>query len=140
MSRVRLSNMELLRVIAMFMILVIHANMVSIPKPSYIELAEQPYSVITRYFFESLGICGVNIFVLISGWFTIKTRAKSFLSFFFQILVLSGGDFFLLCPGKDWFVFFKRSCSMDKQALVCKILFSTNDHRTYFEYLCLSLD
>ena len=128
MSKVRLSNMELLRVIAMFMILVIHANMVSIPKPSYIELAEQPYSVITRYFLESLGICGVNIFVLISGWFTIKTRAKSFLSFFFQILVLLGGVFFL------FYVLGKTDLSSLKEVILW-----TNKHWFIKSYLVLMI-
>jgi hypothetical protein len=32
--------------------------------------------------------------VLISGWFLINTRAKSFLSLFFQILALWGGGIF----------------------------------------------
>lgn len=93
MPKERLSNIELIRILAMFMILVIHANMISIPRPLYAELVTRPCPVIMRYLFESLGIVGVNVFVLISGWFMIKTRAKSFLSFFFQIIVLMGGVF-----------------------------------------------
>ena len=88
--KVREANFELLRITAMFMILVIHANMISLPKPVCSELFYNPFPVITRYFIESLGIFGVNIFVLISGWFTIKTRSKSFLAFGFQILYILG--------------------------------------------------
>lgn len=80
----------------MFMILVIHANMISLLRPTTDELLLNAIPTITRYFFESFGIVGVDIFVLISGWFLINTRAKSFFSFFFQILTLWGGIFLLM--------------------------------------------
>ena len=86
----RQANIELLRILAMFMILVIHANMISLPRPSQIDLTEAPSPVIMRYFIESLGIVGVNIFVLISGWFHINTRAKSFMALVFQVITLWG--------------------------------------------------
>lgn len=91
----RLSNIELLRILAMLMILIIHANMISLTRPTTIDLINSPIQVITRYFFESFGIVGVDIFVLISGWFLIRTRAKSFISFVFQIVLLTGGVFFI---------------------------------------------
>lgn len=91
MAEKRQSNIELLRILAMFMILVIHANMISLPKPLHADLLSSPIPCITRYFIESLGIVGVNLFVMISGWFLIRTRAKSFLSFIFQILYFWGG-------------------------------------------------
>lgn len=80
----------------MFMILVIHANMISLLHPTTDELLLNAIPTITRYFFESFGIVGVDMFVLISGWFLINTRAKSFFSFFFQILTLWGGIFLLM--------------------------------------------
>lgn len=95
MQKIRQSNIELLRILAMFMICVIHANMVSLPHPNTNDLLSSPIPTITRYFIESLGIVGVNIFVFISGWFTINTRKKSFYAFFFQILFLWGGSFLL---------------------------------------------
>lgn len=87
----RLSNIEFLRMLAMLMILIIHANMLSLTRPTSIDLANSPVQVITRYIIESFGIVGVDIFVLISGWFLIRTRAKSFLSFAFQIVFITGG-------------------------------------------------
>ena len=96
MGKVRKSNIELLRIVAMFMILVIHANMISLSRPTSAELIANPLATTTRYFIESLGIVGVDIFVLISGWFLINTRAKSFLSLFFQIMTLWGGYVFTL--------------------------------------------
>lgn len=93
MEKVRQSNMELLRIIAMFMILVIHANMIALQRPTSAELISNPIATTTRYFIESFGIMGVNIFVMLSGWFLIKTRAKSFYSLVFQVVVLWGGCF-----------------------------------------------
>ena len=91
----RLSNIELLRMLAMLMILIIHANMLSLTRPTTIDLANSPIQVITRYVIESFGIVGVDIFVLISGWFLIRTRAKSFIAFIFQIIFIMGGVIYL---------------------------------------------
>ena len=93
MGKIRQSNMELLRMIAMFMILIIHANMISLPKPTHAELVASPLSTATRYLIESFGIVGVDIFVMLSGWFLINSRLKSFLSLYFQIITLWGGAF-----------------------------------------------
>ncbi len=77
------------------MILVIHANMISLAKPTSFDLTSNPTATSTRYVIESFGIVGVDVFVLISGWFCINTRAKSFLSLCFQILMLWGGAYLL---------------------------------------------
>ena len=75
----------------MFLILVIHANMVSLSRPSRIDLLNNSIEVIFRYFVESIGIVSVNLFVLISGWFKIKPNKKKMLSFIYQIVFLWGG-------------------------------------------------
>ena len=90
-TKVRESNIELLRNISMFMILVIHANFVALPKIGYEELTNNTAPSVTRYFIESLGIVAVNVFVFISGWFGINTRTMSVLSFIYQILFFLGG-------------------------------------------------
>lgn len=95
MGKIRQSNMELLRMIAMFMILIIHANMISLPKPTHAELVNSPLPTGTRYLIESFGIVGVDIFVMLSGWFLINSRLKSFLSLSFQVITLWGGCFFV---------------------------------------------
>ena len=96
-AKVRESNIELLRNISMFMILVIHANFVSLPRIGIEELSSNTIPSVTRFFIESLGIVAVNVFVFISGWFGIRTRLKSVLSFIYQILffLLGGGAFYL---------------------------------------------
>ena len=93
-AKVRESNIELLRNISMFLILVIHANFVALPKIEYTELLSNTTPSVVRFFIESIGIVAVNVFVLISGWFGIRTRTKSVLSFIYQILFfLIGGAF-----------------------------------------------
>ncbi len=93
---VRESNFELLRNLAMFMVLIIHANFVSLPTPMEPELTAAPIATIFRYLTESLGIVSVNIFILISGWFRINTNAKRVLKFVFQILCFWIGGY-LVC-------------------------------------------
>jgi len=82
----------------MFLILVIHANFVSLPKIGYVELASNAVPSIFRFFIESIGIAAVNVFVFISGWFGIIPKKKSVLSFIYLILfyLLGGGILFFL--------------------------------------------
>ena len=98
-AKVRESNIELLRNISMFMILVIHANFVALPKIGYEELMSNTTPSVVRYFIESIGIVAVNVFVLISGWFGVRPRTKSVLSFIYQILffLVGGGHFLHTC-------------------------------------------
>lgn len=104
--KTRESNFELLRNLAMFMVLVIHANFVSLPRPLTEALAIAPASTAFRYFVESLGIVCVDVFVLISGWFRVNTSLKSVLNFIFQVLFFwIGGYVVCLLLGKAEFTF-----------------------------------
>lgn len=80
------SNIELLRLLAMFLVLVVHADFFSLGMPTYDDTVATPANAAVRFFFESLSIVCVNVFVLISGWFGIKPSAKSFCNFVFQCL------------------------------------------------------
>ena len=95
-GKLRQSNIELARLLSMFFILVIHANMISLAKPDSLELSHNPISVVVRYLFESIGIVSVDVFVMISGWFLIKTRTKGVLSFIYQIVFLWGGGYIFM--------------------------------------------
>jgi len=98
MATQRQSNIELLRNISMFLILVIHANFVSLPKIGYEELASNTWPSVFRFFIEAIGVAAVNVFVFISGWFGVNTKMKSVLSFIYLILfyLLGGGILFYL--------------------------------------------
>lgn len=78
----RLSNMELLRIISMILILVIHADFYSVP-----------YSV-PRWFVVEGADAGVNCFILISGYFGIHQKWKSFFHSYSKYSFLS---VFVIC-------------------------------------------
>lgn len=80
----RLSNIELLRIIAMFLVLIVHADYFSLGAPSKEDVLNEPLDAFLRIFFEAISIVCVNVFVLISGWFGIKPTVKGLCNFLFQ--------------------------------------------------------
>ena len=89
MQKIRNSNIELLRIIAMIMILGLHVNFLAIGIPSLGDTISFPVTSFIRFFTENLCIVGVNIFVLISGWFGINYKTKGLCNFLFQSLFFS---------------------------------------------------
>ena len=79
------SNMELLRILAMFGILVVHADYFALGAPTKADCIVEPYSSACRFSIESLTIVSVNLFVMLSGWYGIHPKKKRFLEFLFQI-------------------------------------------------------
>lgn len=82
----RLSNFELLRVLAMLMVLAIHADFFSLGRPTYDQFVASPLDVWTRMAVEVLGIVAVDVFVLISGWFGIRASVRGFCRYLFTCL------------------------------------------------------
>lgn len=82
----RQSNFELLRIIAMLMVLVIHADFLALGSPSDAEIMDHPISSAVRYVVESLGLVCVNLYILISGYFGIKVKMRSVLNFAFLVI------------------------------------------------------
>lgn len=81
----RQSNFEVLRMIAMFLVLMVHANFMSIHAPTADEISNDLISSATRAALESISLLGVNIFVMISGWFSIKATVKGLSGLLFQV-------------------------------------------------------
>ncbi len=119
----RQSNMELLRILAMFLVLFVHVNFYALGEiQSHRQVAEAPLSSFVRIEFESLALVCVNLFVLLSGFFGIRPKAKGvanllFQFFFWRLLLVAvsffTGDFAFraavrsLIPGTipgDWFI------------------------------------
>ena len=99
-GRGRESNIELLRNISMFMVLLLHANFVALGRPTPEDLTISPLSSAFRWLIEGLSIASVNAFVLISGWFGIKASKKGTFKFIYQILFFLGGSYLIaLCMG-----------------------------------------
>lgn len=76
--KIRQSNLELGRIIAMIMILNLHCNRV----PGFCET--MPF-LLSECFRKATSICAVNFFVLISGYFGIKCCTKSIFNLLFQL-------------------------------------------------------
>lgn len=96
-NKKRESNFELLRNVAMFMILMLHANVWALGWPSAQELLyEKSGGAICRILMESISIVAVNVFVMISGWFGIRSSLKGFCKLVFQILYFFVGCLLIL--------------------------------------------
>ena len=80
----RNSSIELLRLISMLLILSLHVNYFAFGSPTAMEFRVAPAASFLRTALESFAIVGVNVFVLISGWFGIRPRINRVASFLFQ--------------------------------------------------------
>lgn len=86
---VRDSNMELLRIIAMILVMIVHANFRALPIPSVEDCNIECGSSFLRFFTESFSIICVNLFILLSGWYGIKFKINRLIEFIFQVLFFS---------------------------------------------------
>lgn len=70
----------------MFLVLVVHADFWAIGTPTSTDIHNNVLDVIIRVFIEVFSIGCVDIFILISGWFGIHPKKKSFFKLLFQCL------------------------------------------------------
>lgn len=82
----RKSNIELLRIIAMLLVVLLHANYFSLGRVNLTDIEVSPIHSFLKAFSEQLCLVSVNVFVLISGWFGIRPTLKGGLSLLFQVL------------------------------------------------------
>lgn len=92
----RQSNFELLRIVAMFLILVLHSDFWTLGAPTWDDFIITPFAATTRTTFQAVSIVSVNIFILISGWFGIRSNLKSLLNFLFQCMYFLFGIYAVL--------------------------------------------
>ncbi|MCM1139271.1 MAG: acyltransferase [Muribaculum sp.] len=92
----RQSNFELLRITAMFLVLVVHADFLTFGSPSLSDFQSAPLNAFTRTIIEFLSIVCVNVFILISGWFGIRPSVKGLGNFLFQCLYFIIGIYFVM--------------------------------------------
>lgn len=88
MKKVRESNIELLRVVAMFLVMIVHAGFFSLGIPSREDFVVNTADVSFKVIMQAISITCVNIFVLISGWFGIRASVKGCCKFLFQCFFL----------------------------------------------------
>ena len=108
----RQSNIELLRLIAMVMVLALHANGAAGPFVSRCEATGGSAGFI-RLFLETACVISVNAFIMISGWFGIRASFKGLASLFFQLC------FYSLCIALVYKVFIGTPFSWKDVALSC---------------------
>lgn len=77
----RQSNFELLRIVSMLMVVNLHTFFA----PEVLTFENLTFFKSLDYVREASSISAVNLFVMISGYFSIKWRMKSFLSLIFQL-------------------------------------------------------
>lgn len=92
----RQSNFELLRIIAMFMVLILHANSHALGLPSAESIQQKVAHEVFRITFQCFAVVGVNVFVMISGWFGIRASLKGFISLWFQVIYFYFGSLIVL--------------------------------------------
>lgn len=85
-SAVRESGIECLRILAMAMVLVLHADFAALGEPTASDFTAGAWNVILRCLLEQLALPAVNCFVLVSGWFSIRTSARGVCSLLFQVM------------------------------------------------------
>ena len=85
----RYSGVELLRIIAMFAIMLGHSHYSFSSLPDSATISIHPIASFLDLFFRSITVIGVNIFIAISGWYGIKFRIEGFLKYIFQVFFIS---------------------------------------------------
>lgn len=99
MGEPRQSNIELLRIISMFFILIVHFDGAALGLPHIMTLDNVcDFGVFSKEIIESIAIIGVNCFVLISGYFGIKFSVKGLLDFWLWCIFYSVLLYLLISP------------------------------------------
>ena len=83
------SNMELLRIVAMLLVMIVHADIRALKVPLVAEFYDDTFRTVMRLVIGSMSIICVNTFVLLSGWFGIRSRFNKMLEFIFQVCFFS---------------------------------------------------
>lgn len=89
--RQRQSNIELLRIISIFFVLIGHAFGVVLGLPGAHDIDTEPLTSFLRILLGAVALGGVNIFVLISGWFGIHPSKKGLAKYIYQVAFLLWG-------------------------------------------------
>ena len=92
--KMRDSNMELLRIVAILLVMVVHANFRALPVPGIRAIELNPSGAFLQFVVEALSVVAVNVFVLLSGWYGIRPKVTRLSELVFQVLF-----FGVLCMG-----------------------------------------
>ncbi len=79
------SNFEALRIIAILLVLLLHANFFALEGPYPEDIVKNALDSSLRILIQTIGVCSVPIFVLISGWYGIRPSFKGLCNLLFTI-------------------------------------------------------
>ena len=82
----RLSGIELLRIVAMLLIMVGHTYLRLSPMPQLEAIDENPFRTYLEVMLSCVVTTGVGVFIAISGWFGIKLLVEGIVKYVFQVL------------------------------------------------------
>lgn len=128
-TKVRDSNMELLRIVAMVLVMIVHADFRALHVPTVDETIIAPVSSMMRFLVESLSIISVTVFVLLSGWYGIKVRAGKLCEFVFQVFFFALACFAI--------ALFTGHASLDVTAMRHLLLLEPFDYWFFKSYLIM---
>lgn len=103
-------SIELLRIVAMLMVLTLHANFMAFGKPT--SSSALSADGILRTMLQSFSVCAVNVFVMISGWFGIRATIKGFANFMWQVFYFVGLAYLIFYVVNDTPITFKNALSL----------------------------
>ncbi len=128
--KTRDSNMELLRLVAMLLVMIVHASYRALPKPTPESIAAAPVSLFLQITVESFTVVGVNVFVMLSGWYGIRLRWSRLLELFFQVAF-----FAVLCIG----LYYALNGTVPQGPLLSVLMLHEGDYWFVKTYLALYL-
>lgn len=112
----RESNFELLRIVAMMMVVLLHCNYFVLGDVNATEICISPVGSFWRMFWDQLCTPCVNLFILISGWFGIHPKFKGGISLLFQVVFYTVISI-IVCKLIGWEISFDRI----KAAITCQM-------------------
>ena len=80
-ATVRQSNIELLRIVAMMLVLIVHADFLALGAPDALALKALPVESGLRVWLQGFALVCVDVFVMISGYFGIRPSVRGVLNF-----------------------------------------------------------
>lgn len=141
-ANLRMSNIELCRLVSIFLIILLHSTWQSLGFPNSMDDLDP-----LPLFFYSISICGVDVFLLITGWFGLNLKKSSVINLFwislFCGLIRIGFNFYtgtfsysmlLFISKSNWFV-----VSYIGLLIVSPILNRFVDSASFKSFTCLIL-
>lgn len=127
-NKVRQSNFELLRIIALFLVMILHSNFQTLGYPVFEDVPHNPVKYFSEFMVQGISAICVNVFIILSGWFGISPTVKGVMKLIYQVLFFMLGSYIVA-------IIIGRATINGQDILTCFLL---NDFAWFVKaYLCL---